>query len=50
MAELGKQSYILQHLVGKMLFKIGKSFYILLTDVLSSKEKDCCINPQSCEI
>jgi hypothetical protein len=22
----------------------------LLTDVLSSKEKDCCINPQSCEI
>jgi hypothetical protein len=33
--------------MGKMIFNVGKSFYILLTDVLPFQEKDYCITARS---
>jgi hypothetical protein len=33
-----KQSYILQYLMGNIIFKLGKSFYILSTDMQPFQE------------
>jgi hypothetical protein len=33
--------------MGKIILNIGKSFYILLTDVLPFQKKDCYINAGS---
>jgi hypothetical protein len=42
-----KLSCILQNLTGKIIFNMGRSFYIFSTDDLPFQEKGCCINTKS---